>query len=108
MIRGVIIDVDGVIVGDKPGYNFPHPHPEVIAALRRIEERGIPISLCTAKPAFSIQAIIDAAGLRNPHITNGGAVIIDPIDHKVVAEHPIEKMLARTVTLFALEHNLYI
>lgn len=26
MIKAVILDVDGVIVGDKPGINFPLPH----------------------------------------------------------------------------------
>jgi Cof subfamily protein (haloacid dehalogenase superfamily) len=108
MIRALILDIDGVIVGNKPGYNFPNPHPDVIAALRAIEEHGLPVSLCTAKPAFSIQAIIDTAGLRNPHITNGGAAIIDPISDQVIAEHSIEKTLARDVALFALEHKLYI
>jgi len=108
MTKALILDIDGVIVGNKPGYNFPNPHPDVIAALRKIEEHGLPVSLCTAKPAFSIQSIIDAAGLRNPHISNGGAAIIDPIDHRVIAEHTIEKALARHVAQFALEHELYV
>lgn len=108
MIKALILDIDGVIVGDKTGYNFPHPHPNVVAALRTIEERGMPISLCTAKPAFSIQSIVDAARLRSPHITNGGAVIIDPIDHEVVATHAIDRALAQAVTEFALQQKLYV
>lgn len=108
MIKALILDIDGVIVGDKTDYNFPDPHPEVIAALRTLEERGLPISLCTAKPAFSIQTIVNAAGLRSPHITDGGAVIVDPIDRRIVAKHVIEHTLAHAVIEFALQWNLYL
>jgi hydroxymethylpyrimidine pyrophosphatase-like HAD family hydrolase len=47
MISVIILDVDGVIVDEKIGYNSPWPHPGVIAKLKQIEQSGIPISLCS-------------------------------------------------------------
>ncbi len=81
MIKGIILDIDGVIVGEKIGFNSPNPHIEVIKKLKEIREQGIVIVLCTAKPHYSIQTIINEAKLNNLHITNGGGVIIDPIDN---------------------------
>ena len=81
MIKAIILDVDGVIVGEKIGFNSPFPHPEVIKRLKSIRQKGIPISLCTAKPHYAIHKIIENAELNNLHITNGGGVIIDPIDN---------------------------
>ena len=58
-IKGIILDIDGVIVGEKFGFNFPLPHPDVISALKKIKFNGIFISLCTAKPYFAVMDIID-------------------------------------------------
>lgn len=100
MIRSLILDIDGVLVGDRHGFNFPDPHPDVVAALKTIRQKGIYVSLCTAKPAFAIEKIIRDAHLNNMHITDGGAVIIDPIDKQIAAEHGIPKELATK----AVEH----
>ena len=35
-IQALILDVDGVIVGEKIGFNSPHPHPDVVSALKEI------------------------------------------------------------------------
>ncbi len=83
-IKGIILDVDGVIVGEKIGFNSPWPHIDVINKLKEIRNKGISISLCTAKPHFSISKIIKDAGLDNYHIADGGAVIINPVNRKIV------------------------
>lgn len=108
MIKALIVDVDGVIVGEKPGFNFPEPHPEVIACMKDIEAKGIPISLCTAKPLFSIQKIINDAGLHNLHITNGGGVIIDPLDKVILKSHNIDKNIVRQILQICLGRNTYV
>ncbi len=107
MIKALILDIDGVIVGEKIDYNSPWPHPAVIARLKSIEASGIPISLCTAKPHFAIRRIIDDAGLRNLHITDGGAVIIDPLDDVILETHLIPKDLARQVVQTYLDHDVH-
>jgi HAD superfamily hydrolase (TIGR01484 family) len=107
MIKGIILDVDGVIVGEKIGYNSPYPHPEVIARLKGIEEKGVPISLCSGKPHNSIEKIIRDANLHNLHITNGGSVVIDPIDNVLLKSHTLDKKAAHTVLEVFLQNGFY-
>lgn len=107
MIKVIILDVDGVIVGEKIGFNSPYPHIEVINRLKSIKQKGISISLCTAKPHYSVQKIIDGAGLNNLHITNGGGVIIDPIDNIILKKHIIDKNLAKKVIQKYIDNEVY-
>lgn len=107
-IKGVILDIDGVIVGEKIGFNSPEPHPSVIKKLKEIRLKGIPISLCTAKPHFAIGSIIKKAGLDNYHITDGGGVIINPMKNKIVKKHLINSQLAKKVIETYLKNDVYI
>ncbi len=107
MIKAIILDVDGVIVGEKIGFNSPNPNPEVIARLKAISGRGIPVSLCTAKPHFSVKEIIDSATLQNLHITDGGSVIIDPIRNKILKEHILDTSKAIAVIEKFIQNHVY-
>lgn len=107
MIKAIILDVDGVIVGEKIGFNSPYPHPDVINRLKSIRQKGVSISLCTAKPHYSIQKIIDDTGLNNLHITNGGGVVIDPIDNIILKKHIIDKEQSKKVIKQYLDNNVY-
>lgn len=107
MIRAIILDVDGIVIGERIGFNSPHPHPDVLQALNKIRKKNIPITLCTAKPPFSITDIIDGAQLNNIHITDGGAVLIDPIDRTILEELTIEKSLAKEILQSLIQHNIY-
>lgn len=107
MIKGIILDIDGVIVGEKIGFNSPNPHIDVINKLKEIREKGIIIVLCTAKPHYSIQTIISEAKLNNLHITNGGGVIIDPIDNIILKKYIIEKSISKKVLEEYLKNNVY-
>ncbi len=106
-VKGIILDVDGVIVGEKIGFNSPNPNIKVINKLKELRSKGIPISLCTAKPHFSIGNIIKEAGLDNYHITDGGSVIINPINHSIVKQHILDKELAKQVLKVYIENNVY-
>ena len=107
MIKAIILDVDGVIVGEKIGYNSPYPHRDVIKRLKEIRRKGIPISLCTAKPHYSIQKIINDARLNNLHITNGGGIVIDPIDNVIFKKHIIDKNQSMKVIEHYLDNDVY-
>ncbi|MFH1506203.1 MAG: HAD hydrolase family protein [archaeon] len=107
-IKGIILDIDGVIVGSKMGINSPSPHPDVVSALKKVKSKGIFISLCTAKPQFAIRDIIEDAGLDNLHITEGGGVIIDPIDDVVLKTHFIDPKNAINLLDFCLKNNIYV
>lgn len=108
MIQAIVLDVDGVFIGEKIGYNFPDPHPEVIKTFKQIRERGIPIILCTAKPYKSIEKVIESAKLHNVHIADGGAVLYDPLDKAVLEETIIEKETAKKIIQICLDNRTYI
>jgi Cof subfamily protein (haloacid dehalogenase superfamily) len=108
MIKAVILDVDGVIVGEKKGFNFPEPHLEVIARLRAVKGRGIPISLCTAKPHYAVKTIIDDAGLDNIHITMAGGVMIDPVHNVVLEKHPLSSEKGQSLVQEYIKNNAYL
>ena len=84
MIKGIILDVDGVLVGGKQGYNWPGPNPDVISTLKKLREKEIIISLCTGKGTFAIKEIVEAAHLNNIHIGDGGAIVVDFLNNKTL------------------------
>ena len=106
-IKGIILDIDGVIVGEMIGVNSPSPHPKVISALKQIKSKGIFISLCTAKPHFAIKDIIESAKLDNLHITDGGGVILDPIDNVILKSSTIDLTIAIKVLDMYLKNQVY-
>lgn len=108
MIRAIILDVDGVIVGEKPGFNFPQPHPKVMARLQQIKEQGTPICLCTAKPYFAVEKIISDAHLDNLHITMAGGVIIGPTDKVVLSKHILPNDIVQSLIQTYLDNDIYI
>lgn len=108
MIKTIILDIDGVIIGEKIGFNSPYPHPDVLKKLKDIHSKGIPVALCTAKPSFAISEIINRANLNNPHITDGGAVIIDPIDNVIVEKHVIKKELVEEILKVCFANKVYV
>ena len=107
MNKAIILDVDGVIIGNKKGINTPHPHPAVISKLKEVRKSGIPIVLCTAKPAFAIDWEIKNAELNNPHIADGGALLID--NKGIISKHyPINSNYASTIVKHMLKNNIYV
>lgn len=106
MEKAIILDVDGVIIGEKKGVNTPHPHPDIMASLRAIRSNGIPVILCTAKPAFGIEYEIKNAELDNPHIADGGGLLVDN-KGKVYEKYTLETSLAKEIIKTLLEKGVY-
>ena len=107
-IKGIILDIDGVLIGQKNGFNFPQPNSKVIEALKNIKTKGIVVSLCTAKPYFSIENIVQSAKLDNQHITNGGSLTIDPINNAIAKCHNINPKVASRIISDFIENNVYV
>ena len=106
-IQAIILDIDGVIVGEKTGFNFPNPHPDVIRTMKQLQNSGVPIILCTAKPNFAIQNIIESAHLDNLHITDGGGVVIDPLNHKTLQAKCIPAASVVKIVSTLLQNQIY-
>ena len=107
-INGIILDIDGVLIGEKKGFNFPEPNQEVINALKKIKSKGVVLSLCTAKPYFSIKNIVQRAKLNNQHISNGGALIIDTINNKIAKSHKIKSKVSSQILCDFIKDDVYV
>ena len=108
MIKGLILDVDGVLVGGKQGYNWPNPHPQIIQALKLLRKKGITVSLCTGKGTFAIKDIVLSANLDNVHIGDGGALVVDIIHNKIIDQHIIKSPDVKSVVKTLLSEGIYI
>ncbi|MDZ4228616.1 MAG: HAD hydrolase family protein, partial [Candidatus Levybacteria bacterium] len=101
MIKAVVLDIDGVIVGTKKGINLPNPDPRVCQALRKVHESGIPVVFVTAKTSFAASKNIKFVGIDNPHIADSGAVLFNPvrgefIDVKSISPIDISHIISST------------
>lgn len=107
MIRAVVLDVDGVIVGTKSGVNFPNPSDRVSNVLKQLNESGIAVSFLSAKTAFAVANNIKSAGIDSIHISDGGAVLYNPIQNKIFHELTVAPSDIRTL-LASLTPEVYI
>lgn len=106
-IKAIILDVDGVIVGEKIGVNAPLPNRQVIEKLAEIRSKGIYVILCTGKPHYAIQKIIVDARLNNPQISDGGAVIRNPQKNVIIKKNIIPGNNAVEVVRLCLQNKFY-
>ena len=107
MIRALILDIDGVLVGEKIGYNSPNPHTDVISAIQKIHSNTLPVTFCTGKPHYAIGQLIEDCGLQNPHITDGGALIMDPVSQKIIKKHVMSADLVDQLIEVFTQANIY-
>lgn len=108
MVKMVVLDVDGVIVGHKIGVNFPYPSKKVIAALKKVRQKEIPVVLCSGKFYHAIEPIILKADLKNSHIVSSGSMIVDPLGSKMTRAFSLEKSIVSDIVKTFLENNIYI
>jgi hydroxymethylpyrimidine pyrophosphatase-like HAD family hydrolase len=106
-IEALVLDVDGVIVGEQHGVNAPFPHPAVAAHLRRIRSRGISVGLCTVKPLYAVTPIIASVGLANAHITDSGAVVADPLNNEIIDTTLLDNDIAMALVARLVDHGIY-
>lgn len=107
VIKAVVLDIDGVIVGNIEGVNFPNPKKDVVEGLRRIKEKGISVSLCTGKAAFAIEDVVKSANLDNIHIAEGGAVGFNPINGVMPFQYAMERDVVMDLFEFYKKNDIY-
>ena len=97
MIKLVILDVDGVVLGSMPDINFPFPTAKVVSALLDLQSRGVAISLCTSKPVFAVQRILEKLPLTNRHVADGGAVVFDPQNNEIIKSETLTTQIVKDI-----------
>jgi len=106
-IKAIILDIDGVIIGEKIGVNSPYPNSKVIKALQKLKADGYLVVACTGKPFLAIEKIIKNATLYNLHIVDGGATLFDPVNKTPVKIKSIGGERAVPIIEFFLNNNIY-
>lgn len=91
MIRLVVSDVDGTIVTTDKSIL-----PSTVAAVARLLEAGIPLSLVSARPPRGMAYIQEALRLTGPLAGFNGGRVLTP-DGAVLSEHLVPEAAARTV-----------
>ena len=104
VVKAIVLDIDGVIIGGKQGVNCPYPHPDVIAKLKEAQARGIPVALCTARLGATLAN--NFPGLDGPHITDNGSLILTS-SGSVLKKYPFEKENAKAIVKLMLENGYY-
>ena len=69
----VDVDVDGTLAG--PDHQIS---PRTRAAMRGIEQRGVPVVLATGRARDNVLDVARQAGLRSPAVSCNGAVVSEP------------------------------
>jgi hydroxymethylpyrimidine pyrophosphatase-like HAD family hydrolase len=121
MIKAIILDIDGVIVGSKKGVNFPLPAKEVLAKLKafnrashitwdvaRERHPGIRVCLCSAKAYFGFNRIVELADLAGPHIADAGAIVFDYEKKMVIENHYFKEANAFKLIKEILKNDNYL
>ncbi|MBD3362644.1 HAD-IIB family hydrolase [Candidatus Dojkabacteria bacterium] len=107
MIQAIILDIDGVLIGSKNGFNYPKPNPKVIEMLKIIQENKIQIILCTAKPMVATKELIKYLDLENiPFISDNGAIVYSPKSKKLSIYY-INRDIAKKIIKDSIESNIY-
>ncbi|MFH0750040.1 MAG: HAD family hydrolase [Candidatus Gottesmanbacteria bacterium] len=104
MIKAIVTDVDGVLIGRKENGFFPNPSPAIIQAVSEIS-KNIPVILCSGKPSFGLMPLIKLMDLHNIHIAANGAVIFNPDTAEYIVE-PIDSTAAKTVIQTLEDNNI--
>lgn len=107
MIKALILDIDGIVMGGQVGINFPLPSKKVTQYLKELAKTKIPICLCTGKTSFVVTNIIKHLQLDNYHITDGGALIYNPIRNKTLQAKNLDKDIVKQLINLSKDHLDY-
>nr|WP_325212229.1 Cof-type HAD-IIB family hydrolase [uncultured Oscillibacter sp.] len=80
----VFLDIDGTLLDS--GHNLS---PNTKRLLNRLEKRGIPIILCSARYPDGVECVTRQADLHSPIVCYGGALVLDK-DRSILSDTGIE------------------
>jgi len=101
LIRLVVLDVDGTLVGTRSQVS-----EETVAVLRAAIEAGVYVTLATARSFESASRLAERLGLNAPLIVHAGVLVKDPTTGVTVFECPLPLECALAIVNFCDEHEL--
>lgn len=105
MIQAIVLDVDGILVASRPGFNHPMPNEYVLKRIEKLKTRYA-VSLCTSRSYSFLEPIIDRLQLTSPQISYNGAVI-DFLDDTPREIQVLDRPLIEEILNELLANNVY-
>ena len=93
----VFLDIDGTLLDSRHQIM-----PCTRSHLQQLQQRGIPIILCSARPPKGVDLVAQQAGLHGPVACYNGGLIIDG-DHTILRDVGIDIQLAMNFRQFVAE-----
>jgi hydroxymethylpyrimidine pyrophosphatase-like HAD family hydrolase len=98
MIRLILLDIDGVVMGSVDGVNFPLPSKPVTKKIKEFtKSHKAMICLCTGKTSFVVANVVRHLDLNSFHITDGGAVIFNPLANQTLTTHYLPQKIVEAL-----------
>lgn len=80
----VFLDIDGTLLDSARRLS-----PNTKGLLNRLERKGVPVILCSARYPEGVEYVVRQAGLRSPIVCYGGGLILDR-DRSILADTGID------------------
>ena len=94
----VFLDIDGTLLDSNH-----QVMPKTKQILNRLEKRGIPIILCSARSPGGVETVEKQAGIHGPIVCYGGSLILTS-ERSILADEGIRKETAAAFRQFVLKH----
>ena len=91
MIKAVILDLDGTIIGPDEQIR-----PAVLSAVGRLAGK-VPVSIATGRESKDVVSYARRLGLTAPQVCDGGATILDPQSEEILWRDPLGPENSRKV-----------
>ncbi len=100
-IQLVVSDMDGTLLGtDKL---IP---PQNIETIRKLQEKNIPVVLCTGRPHFMVNEYLRQLNLETQVIGSNGGFILDVKTKNTIFSSNLEIVSLKKIVDFSMENNI--
>lgn len=102
-IKLLFLDIDGTIAGESNQVN-----PEVIAAIKKVQSRGVKVGLATGRMYCSAHRFHREIGADLPIISYNGAWIQNPLNEEMISHRPLDQDIALELLDYLRSHKVEI
>ena len=103
-VRLVAVDLDGTLLPDNH-----EPSPRDLAAIRRVQQQGVVVVICTGRPYSSADPVAARLGLMDtPIVSYNGAVIRMPGRGETLRSLTVEPALAAEIVSDCVQQGLHL
>lgn len=103
MFKLVALDIDGTLTGPKGQISKRNR-----AAVRAVQEKGVPVALCTGRNIRRTLPVAEQLGLTAPFACMDGVVLYHPGDKKAICSNPLKPEEVRAVLDAAKKHPVFV